>query len=541
MPSNDLIKAWIFCGLKSSVRAEDFRSEIMRKMGRKMKWIWAHLCILLIILSMFCRPAFAFLIEEKICASDGKRNKPNYFGGINGEGVSISGDFAVVGVTGAEPSGSYSGAAYIYRYDGERWSEQQKLAASNGAASDKFGTSVSISGTRAIIGAYYGDGNIANSGTAYIYSYNGKRWVEEKLMASDGDSYDHFGYSVAISGDFAIVGAFGAGDYPVNFGAAYIYGFDGTKWVEQQKLVPSDGYPGDQFGRKVSISGKYAIIGAPLNDDFGMMSGAAYIFHYDGTKWIEQQKLLPSVGEKGDRFGWAVSISDTNAIVTAYLGDGAAEDSGASYVYHFNGSKWIEQQKLYEIDGSTFDRYGFSTAISGNYLLVTSKTRWPAGGVYLYHYDGTSWHKADRYWRAGESVSLDGHRVIIGTPFDNNDCNGNYITGSAIIHNILEKNNPISNIPTIEGAIGKIIQDLSKIIMSKQDMKANMSNLKKVGQLIVEGKYNLAVNQLEVFITKIEKGIPHNDVMSSDGQKIIKLANSLTLLRQTIILQAESN
>jgi subtilisin family serine protease len=142
---------------------------------------------------------------------------------------------------------------------------QAKITASDGAAADNFGYSVSISGNTAIVGVY-GDDNL--KGSAYIYVRNGNVWTEQqKLTASDGASGDVFGESVSISGDTAIVGArLDDIDANGNQGSAYIFVRSGTVWTQQQKLTASDGAAGNEFGRSVSISGDTAVVGEPEND-----------------------------------------------------------------------------------------------------------------------------------------------------------------------------------------------------------------------------------------------------------------------------------
>jgi len=219
---------------------------------------------------------------------------------------------------GNEPN---SGSAYIFRWDGTSWSEQQKLLASDGAAKDFFGGSVSISGDFAIVGAYLDDDKGSSSGSAYIFKLDDRGWSQQqKLLASDAGFLPQsgeaatpaktrislplgarFGRFVSISGDYAIVGATAGGDGYT--GSAYIFWWDGISWSEQQKLLASDGAARDKFGYSVSISGDYAIVGAPRDDDNGADSGSAYIFKRDGTSWRQQQKLTASDGAAGDEFG----------------------------------------------------------------------------------------------------------------------------------------------------------------------------------------------------------------------------------------------
>ena len=136
--------------------------------------------------------------------------------------------------------------------------------------------------------------------------------TEQKIQASDRQAQDHFGYSVSISGDYAIVGAHQEDEGGGNAGAAYIYKRDGTTgvWGDEQKIVASDKQVDDRFGTAVSLSGDYAIVGAKNEDPDGLgNAGAAYIFKRDGTTWSEQQKITASDRQSNDLFGESVSIS----------------------------------------------------------------------------------------------------------------------------------------------------------------------------------------------------------------------------------------
>ena len=209
-----------------------------------------------------------------------------------------------------------------------------KILPIDGAPGDEFGQSVSISGDYAIVGARWDDDNGMMSGSAYIFQRDGSNWIEEqKLLATDGAEGDWFGHSVSISGDCVIVGAVGDDDYGLVSGAAYIFRREGTSWIEDQKLTSSDGAQGDNFGMSVSISGDYAILGAPFDDDNGMMSGSAYIFRRDSTIWLEEEKLTASDGAAEDLFGFSVSISGDYAIVGAFQDDDSGDLSGSAYIF----------------------------------------------------------------------------------------------------------------------------------------------------------------------------------------------------------------
>ncbi len=156
--------------------------------------------------------------------------------------------------------------------------ESQKLLASDGTAGDIFGYSAAISGDTTVIAAVYDDDN-GNSGSAYVFRYNGSMWVEEaKLLPSDGAQDDHFGWPVAVSGDITVSGASSDDDNGTGSGSAYVFRYNGSTWVEEAKLLPSDGAQDNHFGYSVGISDGKAVIGAIGDDDNGPSSGSAYIF-----------------------------------------------------------------------------------------------------------------------------------------------------------------------------------------------------------------------------------------------------------------------
>ena len=327
--------------------------------------------------------------EVRLFASDG--GKFDSFGAT----VAIDGDSAVVGTT----RNQIQGSAYIIVRDGKKWTEQAILNA--GAGADHFGESVGISGDYIIGGATGSDDGGDNSGSAYIFMRNGKKWTEQvKLTASDADAGDSFGGSVGISGDYAIVGSRTNDDDGTNSGSAYIFMRNGNKWPEQVKLTASDAAAGDTFGVAVAIDGETAIVGAPQNDHADSNSGAAYIFVLVGKNWIEQAKLTASDAEKSDQFGRAVAINGDSVIISAHGDDDGVKDSGAAYVFFRDGNAWTEQSKLKPNDPAGKDKFGWSVDIAEigprkAYAIVGSV--WDdddgdfSGSSYTFLRSGTSW------------------------------------------------------------------------------------------------------------------------------------------------------
>ena len=242
------------------------------------------------------------------------------------------------------------------------YSTQVKLTDNDGAADDNFGLSVAISGNTAIVGASSDDDNGAGSGSAYLFqrdSSNGFWYQYLKLTAADGAVLDGFGISVAISSDAAIVGAYGDDDNGNSSGSAYIFQRDAGGWIQVQKLTAADGAAGDSFGYSVAISGDTAIVGAYYDDDNGADFGSAYIFQRDAGAWSQVQKLTAADGATEDFFGYSVAISGDAAIVGAYRDDDNGSNSGSAYLFQRDSSNgfWYQYQKLSAADGAANDYF----------------------------------------------------------------------------------------------------------------------------------------------------------------------------------------
>ncbi|GAB3946479.1 hypothetical protein GCM10028805_17070 [Spirosoma harenae] len=318
---------------------------------------------------VFIRSGNTWIQQAALTASDAA------LGDNFGISVSLSGDYAIVG---AHTKSTNRGAAYVFVRSGTSWSQQAKLTPSDAALGDQFGVSVSMSGDYAIVGANT-KGFI--KGAAYVFVRSGTSWSQQaKLSASDGIAGDNFGVSVSMSGDYAIVGA-----NAKNFlrGAAYVFVRSGTSWSQQAKLTPSDPVAGDNFGFSVSISGDYAIVGAHLKKiDTNELQGAAYVFARSGTSWDQQAKLSASDGIIADNFGISVCLSGDYAII------GTPTKSflkGAAYVFARSGTNWGQQAKLTASDRVIGDNFGVSVAVSGHYAIVGTPTKNLLTGVaYIY-------------------------------------------------------------------------------------------------------------------------------------------------------------
>ena len=374
---------------------------------------------------------------QKLLAGDGTND--NYFG----YSVAISGDTAVIGAYGVDKSYLVKsvGAAYIFiRAADGTWSQQAKLIATDGADSDLFGISVAVSGDTAVIGADSDDDKGSFSGSAYVFirAADGTWSQQAKLTADDGAVWDQFGWSVAVSGDTAVIGING---YEDKGGSAYVFvrAADGT-WSQQAKLTADDGTADDRFGRSVAVSGDTAIIGAANDDDNGANSGSAYVFvrAANGT-WSQQVKLTAKDGAAGDIFGRSVSMSGDTAVI------GAIEDDnkGSAYVFvRATNGTWSQQAKLTAVNGSAHYGFGISVSVSGDTAVIGAASNDSFKGLaYVFTRVGETWSqqakltaadRADDDW-FGYSVSVSGGTAVIGAY---NDDDKGIDSGSAYVFGI---------------------------------------------------------------------------------------------------------
>ena len=314
--------------------------------------------------------------------------------------------------------------------------EDLKLTASDAAAEDQFGVSVAISGTTAIVGAR-GDDAGSNSGSAYLFDTTTGQQLF-KLTASDAAAKDFFGFSVAISGTTAIVGAWQDDDAGTDSGSAYL--FDTATGQQIFKLTASDAAAKDFFGVSVGISGTTAIVGAWRDDDAGADSGSAYLF--DTTTGQQLFKLTASDAAAEDAFGWSVAISGTTAIVGAYQDDDAGFGSGSAYL--FDTTTGQQLFKLTASDAGSIDWFGESVSISGTTAIVGAWLDFDPAGLgsgSAYLFDTTTGQQitkitasdAAEFDEFGRSVGISGSSAICGARLDDDAGSG---SGSAYVFNM---------------------------------------------------------------------------------------------------------
>ena len=308
-----------------------------------------------------------------------------------GYDVDISGEYAVVSARLLDVGGvSDVGAAYVYKKDTNgHYTRIAELHAEDGAEGDYFGTSVAINGDYVVVGAMGEDSDNSSAsfdcGALYVFKKDVLDNYTQiaKLVADDGASYDHLGWVLDMSGDYIVAGA----DNSMSFaGSVYVFKNDGLdNYTQVDKLTASDATPGDYFGYSVAISGGYVAVGAFYEEpDSVINAGSAYIFKKDAgaDTFSEVSKINADDLEENDHFGRSVDIDGEYVVVGAIREDPyGVENAGSAYVFKNDGADHFDQiTKLIADDAEIGDLFGLSVAIDGMYIVVGA-IREDTGGI----------------------------------------------------------------------------------------------------------------------------------------------------------------
>ncbi len=323
--------------------------------------------------------------------------------------------------------------------------EFAKLAPVDLNSADQFGWSVGIGGNQTVVGSINHDSVASNAGAAWVFNATSGALVT-KLEASDGELGDNFGFSTAIGGGFALVGATGEDNEVTNLatgsGAAYL--FNSSTGAQVNKFEPADGQTNDGFGRSVDIGGGLGTIGNPGDDDAN--SDAGSVFVYNLSTGTNLHILTASDAGTTDQLGSAVATDGTNVVGGAPGADaGATVGTGAAYI--FDVSTGNQLHKLVASDGVQNDLFGISVDISGDRIIIGAPFHDAdgdtAGAAYVFDTsDGSQLFKltpadiaaGDQF---GISVGISGDFAVVGSEFDDDD---GLSSGSAYVFDLTTGN-----------------------------------------------------------------------------------------------------
>ena len=375
--------------------------------------------------------------------------------------------------------------------------QQAYLKASNTGANDNFGVSVAIAGDTVVIGAFNEDSNATgvngdqsdnsadSAGAAYVFTRSGTTWSQQAyLKASNTESNDNFGISVAIANDTVVIGAFSeasnatgidgdqSNNSAIQAGAAYVFTRSGTTWNQQAYLKASNAGEGDRFGNSIDITNDTVIVGAlseasnasgidgDQSDNSADNAGVVYVFIRNGSNWSQQAYLKASNAEGNDFFGNALAITNNTIVVGASSessnateidgdqSDNSADTAGAAYVFIRSGNTWSQQAYLKASNTEANDQFGFSVAIAGNTVVVganaedsnatgvngdqNDNSAGAAGATYVFSRSGNTWSQ-QAYLKASNSgsndqfgftVAIADNTVVVGAPLETSNASG---------------------------------------------------------------------------------------------------------------------
>ena len=372
-----------------------------------------------------------------------------------GTAVSLNGNSLVVGAPrdGTNATKDH-GSAYVFTRAGTTWSQQQKLTASDASADDYFGQAVAISGETVVVGVPRDDvGTNIDQGSARVFTRLGGAWTpQQTLLANDGGTNDFFGYSVAVNGQSAAVGAPARNALS---GAAFVFIRNGASWSQQQQLLPNENTIEDIFGFSVSLSGDTVLAAAPLlpsrkaatatgqqtsllpllpaqtnaavtpnSAALLLPQGSVGVFTRTGASWSQQTRLTAQVAPTGEEyFGTSVAISGNTAVIGA---SGYNNTIGGAFVFVRSGQFWQFQQILVDGEGLMFDYFGTSVAMSGDTIAVGAYGddigTVNQGSVSVFVRSGNAWQLQQKLnandtatgGAVGYSVALDGDTLVAG-------------------------------------------------------------------------------------------------------------------------------
>lgn len=362
------------------------------------------------------RTALVEYLKTKLMASDAGDHD------CFGRSLTIDGDRLIAGAKGDDDKGSNSGAAYVFRRAGAGWVQEAKLKANDADVDDFFGFSVSLSGDTAVIGAWQDDARAEEAGAAYVFRRRGDTWAQEaKLTAADGSSYDQFGYSVAIADRTIVIGARADDERAASAGSAYVFENRRNRWQQIAKLMPKAAHADDHFGWAVAVNGQRVLVGAIGDDAAAENAGAAYVFERRGSRWVEQAKLSPSQAQVADTFGYSVALRGDTLVVGAYRDDAGGVDTGSAYVFQYDGNRWAEAQKLVPHDAVPNQLFGWSVGLAQDAIVVGawydthgSDPEGPLGAAYVFRKQGSQWNQSAKLVSAkGNALDLFGWAVAV--------------------------------------------------------------------------------------------------------------------------------
>jgi len=293
-------------------------------------------------------------------------NTDSYFG----ESMDADGDSLIVGAPQENAPYSYSGAAHVLKWEDGAATATARLVPDDPSSYDHFGASVAISGDRIAIGSPYEDNTQYNSGAVYVFEKSGGSWTQTaKLKASVPDYYGYFGSSVSLDGDTLVVGAYAENELGVgDIGAVYVFETSADKWTQTHRIVLENRMYSDYFGWVVDLHDDWLAVGAPNAEPDNYPSsrnyGSVYLYRRQGNDWPLHSELDGRLISRsvGSYFGYSLVLKDEKLVVTA-------PGSDEVYTFEFENDIWKKVRCIIR-NSASFVEFASAVAVDDNLLLI---------------------------------------------------------------------------------------------------------------------------------------------------------------------------
>lgn len=351
--------------------------------------------------------------------------------------------------------------------------EYEKLLPDDITTYSQFGQSVAIEGDVLVIGSFKDKclNGEPNCGSVTVYTFNNTTGIYDEtktLRANDEKKYNHFGCSVAISGNTLVIGSYKDDDLASNSGAVYVFEkLSFQTWLnswQATKLKAPNGHVNDYFGFSVDISDNAIIIGSYADDTKSNNAGSAYLFFKPSSGFwvnssIKKFKITAPNSQANDLFGYSVAIDKSRIIIGAYADDvDGVSNAGSAHLfgyYYFRGILRVYHQKqLTAIDPNAYANFGRSVDILGSSIIIgadgNDENGLGSGAAYIFNKDpSASWSELSfakklmpRDGKSGNwfgyDVAISQNTIVVGSYLDDN---GKSNSGSAYVF----KKKPIQN------------------------------------------------------------------------------------------------
>lgn len=387
--------------------------------------------------------------------------KNDFFGGA----VDVDTDYAVVTSLNAAVTKNgdllglkKAGAAYIFKNIEGEWEQTAKLVANDAVENDNLGFSAAIDRHTVVVGAWRNSNqDTRNAGAVYVYQKKENDWIQkQKLTSNYPQKNGQFGVSVAIQDDWIVVGEqrWTNGDFG-NSGSVSIFHKTAESWELHQRLYPALLYEDTFFGRSVSISNDKLVVGAPSkikDDEHDSQPGSVYVYQLTRENNWEPQWFFDEYSHANNLYGGVVSLDNETLAVGAWNDDTKGSNSGAVFIYQFDGESWQLDATLTSSKPQVNAKFGIYTSVSGKHITVGSHlfdtgSIVDQGVVNLFERKNNGWveryvfspKKLSKEAHFGRSVSIDGDTVLVGAELSNQ---AKPNAGAAFFYSLTEDINP---------------------------------------------------------------------------------------------------